>query len=198
MSTEEYYSNPKKLRQMHEGPLGSYIDLFADRLQMEGHSRQSAWRNLSVACDFSHWLARKNLGLGELDERTVEQYQRFRSRYRCPFASDQRALLRLLSVLREAGAIALECPTAIGRLEQIECDFERYLTEQRGLAHVSVIRHKPTVLQFLREQCVGADGSLSLLTAADVTGFVERHLQDHSSRTAQMMCWTLRSLLRYL
>ncbi len=196
MSTEKYYSNPKMLRRMHEGPLGSYIDLFADRLHKEGHSLQSAWRNLRVACDFSHWLARERLGLGELDERIVEQYQRFRSRYRCPFASDRRALLRLLSVLREAEAIVLECPTTVGRLEQIECDFEQYLTEQCGLAHVLVIRHKPTVLQFLREQFAGGDCSLSLLTATDVTRFVKRHVADHSSRSAQMMCWTLRSFLK--
>jgi len=198
MSTEKYYSNPKMLRRMHEGPLGSYIDLFADRLHKEGHCRQSAWRNLRVVCDLSHWLARKHLGLGDLDEGIVDQYQRFRSRYRCPLASDRRALLRLLSVLRGAGVIALKCPTTMGRLEQIECDFERYLTEQCGLAQVSVIRHKPTVLQFLKEHCARRDGSLSLLTAADVTGFVERHVEDHSLRSAQMMCWTLRSFLRYL
>jgi hypothetical protein len=77
MSTEEYYSDPKMLRRMHEGSLGNYIDLFADHLHKEGHCRQSAWRNLRIACDFSHWLARKHLGLGELDERIVEQYQRF-------------------------------------------------------------------------------------------------------------------------
>ncbi|MCK5652956.1 MAG: tyrosine-type recombinase/integrase [Gemmatimonadetes bacterium] len=39
---------------------------------------------------------------------------------------------------------------------------------------------------------------MSLLTAADITGFVMRHAHDHSSGSAQIMCWALRSCLRYL
>jgi site-specific recombinase XerD len=34
--------------------------------------------------------------------------------------------------------------------------------------------------------------------AVDVVGFVQRHAQDGSARSAQMMCWTLRSFLRFL
>ena len=79
MSTEEYYSSPRILRRMREGPLGGYIDLFTDRLQKEGQCRQSAWRSRRVARNVNHCLVPKNLGLGQLDERTGEQYQRPRS-----------------------------------------------------------------------------------------------------------------------
>ena len=105
MGIDAYFVFPIKLRRMREGPLGPHVDLFADRLLEEGHSRQSAWRNLAVVCDFSHWLARRDLDLHDIDERTVDAYQRFRARYRCPLGGHRPALLRLLSVLREAHVI---------------------------------------------------------------------------------------------
>ena len=86
MSTSAYYKNPRMLQRLHEGPLGIHIDLFAKQLLEEGHCIQGAWRNLRVVCDFSHWLADKQLSLHELDERIVEQYLKFRLRYRNLFS----------------------------------------------------------------------------------------------------------------
>lgn len=58
--------------------MGVHIDLYAAQLLQEGYSRQSARHNIRVICDFSHWLARQRLGLEDLDEQTVDQYQQFR------------------------------------------------------------------------------------------------------------------------
>ncbi len=198
MTTSAYFPRAKMQQRLHEGPLGVHIDLYAARLLKEGHCRQSAWRGLRVVCDFSHWLARKRLGLNDLDERTVDRYQQFRSRYRCPFLSDRPALLRLLAVLREIAAIAPRPPVALGALEQMEEDFKQYLIQECGLARVSVVRHEPVVRQFLRERCAGAHRCIARLTAADITAFVERHARDQSPRSAQIMCWTLRAFTRYL
>src|SRR6266851_2512838 len=99
MSTSVYFTHPKNLRHLHEGPLGRHLDAFAARLLKEGHCQQSAWRNLRVVGDYSRWLARKGLRLSDVGERTVEQYERFRHRYRHPFFSDRPALHRLLAVL---------------------------------------------------------------------------------------------------
>lgn len=198
MSIERYYTNPKILRWMRAGSLGGYIDLLADRLEKEGHCRQSAWRNLHVVADFGHWMAQKDVPVVELDERIVKRYERFRARYRRLLVSDRPALLRFLSVLRDGGVIPHQDPKVVDSGEEIAGDFERYLTKQCGLALVSTIRHRPTVRQFLSEQCGDGDHPMSRLTAADVIAFVERHAQDHSTRSAQMMCWSLRSFLRYL
>lgn len=67
MTIEAYYDSPKMLKRLHEGPLGVHIDLFAARLLREGHCRQGAWRNLRVACYFSHWLASKRLELDDIN-----------------------------------------------------------------------------------------------------------------------------------
>ena len=100
MTVNAYVTTPKIQRRLHEGPLGIHIDLRAAQLLKEGHCPQSAWRCLRVVSDFSHWLERKRICLVEVEERTVERYQEFRLRNRCPFLSDQPALNRLLTVLR--------------------------------------------------------------------------------------------------
>ena len=144
MTTSAYFTSSKMLRRLHEGPLGVHIDLYSTRLLKEGHCRQSAWRCLRVVGDFSRWLADKQLGLRDVDEQGVAQYQAFRVRYRCPFASDWPALKRLLVVLREVGAIALQAPITLNRHEQIFEDFKRYLDRECGLTHVTIIHHWPT------------------------------------------------------
>jgi site-specific recombinase XerD len=186
------------LQRLHEGPLGSHIDLYSARLVKEGHCRQSAWRCLRVVGDFSRWLAGKQLGLRDVDEGVVAQYQGFRVQHRCPFASDQPALNRLLVVLREAGAIVQKEPVGLTPHEQIFEDFRQYLDRECGLAPVTIIHHLPVVRRFLRETRVGGVSDFVKLSPADVTGYVERHAQDWSAATAKSMCWTLRAFLRYL
>ncbi|WP_211455437.1 site-specific integrase [Collimonas antrihumi] len=198
MTTSAYYSGPKILQRLHEGPLGVHIDIYAAKLLKEGHCQQSAWRSLRVVCDFSHWLARKRLDLHDLDEQTVKQYERFRLRYRCPFVSDHSALQRLLTVLRENDAIAPRPTVVLSQLDQIVEDFDRYLSLQCGLARVTITRHIPVVRRFLHERCAGGSAQVSRMTAADVVRFVERHAGDHSPRSAQSMCWSLRAFTRYL
>lgn len=198
MTVAAYFRDSKVIRRLHEGPLGVHIDLYAARLLSEGHCYQSGARCIRVVGDFSRWLARKCLEISEVNECTVEQYQRFRDRYRHPFLSDRPALYRLLAVLREVGAIAPQIPVVPRPLELIERDFEHYLSRECGLARSTVIRHRSPLRKFLREH--GAEGvaGFSKLTGADITRFVERHAHDQSPRSAQSLCWTVRAFTRYL
>ena len=197
MGIDVYFTCPAVCRRFREGPLGAYIDLFAEQLFAEGHSVESAWRNLRIVHDLSHWMARKRLGLADFDEQIVERYQQFRRRYRCLTAS-RAAILRLLAVLRQVHAVAPKPQVNFGPFEQTEQNFYRHLTQECGLADSTALRHKPILRQFLQERCPQGPESLPLLKVADITRFVERHVHDRASRSAQMMCSTLRSFLRYL
>ena len=198
MTATAYFRDSKVLRRLREGPLGVHIDLYAARLLKDGHCYQSGARCTRVVGDFSRWLARKQLDISNVNERTVEQYQQFRARYRRPFLSDAPALHRLLAVLREIEVIAPETPIAPGPLERIEQDFERYVSQERGLSRVTVVRHRVPLRRFLQERCAEGSASFSKLTGADITRFVECHAHDQSPRSAQCMCWTLRTFMRYL
>ena len=183
-----------------ESPFGAYIHLFADRLLKEGHSKQSARRNFRAVRNFSRWILQKKLGLGVLNEQLAEQFLQLCSRRGKLLKQDHATLRRLLAVLREAGAIPPKPPgvSVLGTLEKLENDFERYLTQERGLATASDICHRPIFRRFLHEKCGGGCGSLSTLTVTDINEFVEQHVYDHGPRSAQIMCSILRSFLRYL
>ncbi|GMQ96317.1 MAG: site-specific integrase [Gammaproteobacteria bacterium] len=198
MTAAAYFQYSKVLRRLREGPLGVHIDRYAARLLREGHCYQSGARCIRVVGDFSRWLARKRLDIRDVDERAVEQYQRFRARYRHPFLSDRPALYRLLVVLREIDVIAPQTPIVPSPLEQIEQDFERYLSQERGLSRRTALRHRRPLRKFLREHCAEGIASFSKLTGANITRFVEHHAHDQSPRSAQCMCWTLRTFTRYL
>ncbi|MBW2018193.1 MAG: tyrosine-type recombinase/integrase [Deltaproteobacteria bacterium] len=198
MSTNVYYKNQRMLQRLHEGPLGTHIDLFAKRLLKEGHCTQSAWCNLRIVSDFSHWLAQKGFGLHELNEQTVERYLEFHLRNRYPYLSTRPAMKRLLSVLREVNAISPNPSKMLSPLEQIEEDFRRFLIHQRGLALTSVGRYMPFVRLFLQEECSRGHQAFSRLEPRKIMKFVERHVHDNGPRSAQVMCCAIRSFTRYL
>ena len=186
MSVQTCYHRPAMQTHLREGPRGCYIDLFAEQLQREGHCQQGAWRNLRVVSDFGDWLARRRLDVGDVSEQTVSAYQSFRRRYRCPAIFDGPALSRLLDTLRDIGACPPRPITVSDFAGQIEEEFVRHLLHDRGLAKVSVVRHLPMVRTFLQERCVGGARDISKLTGGDVLDFVERHVHDHSPRSAQL------------
>jgi site-specific recombinase XerD len=198
MTISAYVATSKLKRSLYEGPLGIHIDLYAAQLLKEGHCRQSAWRCLRVVSDFSHWLGRKRISLAEVDEQTVERYQEFRSRNRCPFSSDQPALNRLLTVLRGVDAIQPKCPAALGSGDAIFEQFRRYLAEERGLACGTIARHELVVRRFVRERCEDDSKRFRTLRSGDILGFIKQHAGEGSPRSAQIMCGTLREFMRYL
>jgi site-specific recombinase XerD len=134
----------------------------------------------------------------ELNERTVEEYLRHRSRKQRIQKGDRAALRRLLSVLRETGLIALAVPPPPTPDERIFEAFSQYLRQERGLSPRSIVHHLPFVRLFLREVCSGGAGDLRRISQADVTRHIERHAHDQSTTSGKSMCWALRSFLRYL
>ncbi len=198
MTTTAYFENTKVLHRLHEGPLGIYIDLYAERLVREGHCYQSGARCIRIVSDFSLWLVGKCLSINDVDERSIEQYLRFRAQHLKPFFSDRPALYRLLAVLREGDVIASPPLIQPGPFEKIEIDFGNYLSQERGLSRLTVIRHLPPLRKFLYEHCPEGAASFSKLTGRDITDFIERHAHDQSPRSGKSMCWTLRAFTRYL
>lgn len=198
MGVDTYFTRPCALRRLYEGPIGIQIDLFADRLLSEGHSQASATLHLRVVADFSRWLAREKVGLSDLNEGIVERYLRCRSRHGKRTTGYHVVFRRLFAVLRDVGAIRPRPPEDLGPLDQIARDFERYSTQERGLANSTVTARKLALRQFLRDQHIARLESLSNLTAAEIGRFIDRYVQTHSRNLAEAMCTTLRSFLQYL
>ena len=187
-----------QIDRLQQGPLGIYICAYADRLVTEGHCYQSGARGIRVAADYSAWLAKKQRGLTDVNEASIEQYELFRKEYRRPFLSDHAALIHLLVVLRELDAIAPATAMELKPLVKIVYDFEQYLRKDRGLCEATIVRHRTPLRKFLRQFCPIGISSFKTLTGKEVTQFLVQHAHDQSPSSAKNMCWTLRTFSRYL
>ena len=198
MSAEEYLSRSRLYRCLKSGPHGKLVELYAARLVKDGLGQQGTWRSFNLLADLMSWLASSGSKLTDLNECLVEQYLRHRAKGRSIQAGDRAAFKRLLSVLREAGTIALAALPPLTPHEQIFEAFSSYLRQARGLAPKSIVRHLPVIRLFLREVCPGGAGDLGRISRESVTRYVERHAGDWSAGTGMAMCWALRAFLRYL
>jgi integrase len=99
-----------------------------------------------------------------------------------------------LAFLREIGAVAPVM--ADGLIDELLCDYRRYLAFERGLAPKTVEIFDRVARVFLAEH--DQEGAVGRLTAADVTVFLARECPSRSIGSAQQLVTGLRSLLRYL
>jgi site-specific recombinase XerD len=127
-----------------------------------------------------------------------ERYLKHRAGKQSIQPGDRAALKRLLSVLRDAGAIAPAVLPPITPQNQISEEFGDYLRTERGLAPRSIIRHQPVIRRFLCEVCPAGASDLGKISREEVTRYIERHARDWSAASGKAMCWSLRAFLRYL
>jgi site-specific recombinase XerD len=197
--TDQFFSHPKTLQSLHEGPLGAHIDAYAALLHEQGYGRQGACRQIRLVGDLNRWLERRGLDAKDVNSQTVETYLRHRRRHLRPHPSDSSAPQKLLRLLRERGILVEEpTPLARGVRQCVEEDFARYLSQERGLSLATVVYYRSFTRQFLLDR-FGTDRiRFTRLGAADITNFVLRHARDFSPGRAKLMVTALRSFLRYL
>jgi hypothetical protein len=103
MSTGAFFKFPVLIRCLHAGPLGVHIDAYVALLQEQGYARQSARVHLQVFADFSRWLRRRELSVGDIDASMLQRYLRCRSRFVDQHRGASCALNKLLGMLRARG-----------------------------------------------------------------------------------------------
>lgn len=183
--TEEYLSRSRLFRCLKSGPNGPLVDLYARRLLADGLAPHGMWRSLNLLSGLMSWASSSDLKLADLDEGLVGRYLRHRSGKQTLQPGDRAALKRLLSVLREAGAIAPAETPPLTPHEQIFQAFSDYLGKERGLAITSTVRHLPFIRLLLREVCPAGADDLSGINQGDVTRFIERHARDWSAESGR-------------
>lgn len=198
MITDKYLCGSRILRGLKRGPLADHIHLYIEWLRQRGYSRVIGHRYLSLARDFGFWLGATGLGLADLREELVTRYLAERSRHRPQYRGDALALARLLSVLREANAIAPRpAPRGDPHADLLQA-YSLYMERQRGLTPMSIASHLWFLQPFLEELGIATRADLARLSGREVARYVERHAGDRGPSTARIMCSRLRVFLRYL
>ncbi len=193
-----FFPDPRIQQRMHDGPLGPHMDSYAAELRAEGYARHSAIVQIRLVADFSRWLAKRRIGVRGIMAEHCQSYLRSRARVRRPRDGDLAALKRLLNLLLRQGLIH-ELPAPVRTpAAQLQDEFRAYLQHERSLAPTTVTYYLPFVGDFLTEQFGAGNVNLASLSAAAVTGFVQRHAASfNKSRRVQLMTTALRSFLRF-
>lgn len=199
MNTAAYFAAPKALRRMHQGPLGPYIDDFANWLQEQHYSRSSGQRFVRAVANWSLWLHQSCVACGDINAKLLDRYIRYGARAGTIGQDDRRGLQKMLAWLQKTGVISATSPLPpLNQSEIVQDDFEQYMLQQRGLSPTTLRLYLPYISQFLADHFGENTITLETLVAQDVTGFVQRcsRILGHSS--VQHLVTALRAFLGYL
>lgn len=191
--------NPELLHQLYTGPLGAYVDTFAQQMLGQGYASSTAKYAMRVLAAFSTWLQRQDLTATDLNEQQVEDFLQdhpWRSR---PRRSDRSVLGQLIAQLRDHGVIPLPVVEAHNcACERVTCDFQHYLLQQRCLVPVTVSSYLDVVRRFLHDRFGSHPLRLEALSTQDITDVMLRQHRQYSLTYAKLSATALRSFFRFL
>jgi site-specific recombinase XerD len=144
------------------------------------------------------WMLHEGLEAAQLDEESMVAFLATRHTAGHRKVPGVRALVPLLSYLRDVGVTPAAKPvlTPLGALLG---EYRTWLVQERGLAATTVLRYENTARRFLQQQAM-ADGVLETagLIGVDVNAFLLRECGRVSSGSAKGRVAELRSVLRFL
>ena len=156
-----------------QGPLASIIPVYAALLSQQGYSQQYARFQLRFLADLNQWLQRHRLQISDLTESTLRRYLRCRHQRFRRSRGETWIVRRLLNLLHTQGLLAKRVPPLLDDPHQTTLnDFDRYLSEERGLSMVTRLYYRPFIQQFLSVQFGDKPIRFVDLNAEDVIRFI--------------------------
>lgn len=194
---ENYFKDAKTMSRLREGPLGSYLDLVAKQLTIDGYSRYSACQHIRLVADFGWWLYSEKIAIEAVTKKVAEDFLAVRFKKRRQLPGDLTAMARLLSLFRQEQIIDKETvPFAEGN-EKIVRAFDSYLKHERTLAISTRSYYCQYVRLFLNHKFQNDVANLSVLTAADILSFFLVRKASLTVKETKRMATALRSFLKY-
>jgi site-specific recombinase XerD len=193
----QFFSDPKVLNRLHFGPLGLYIDAFAQSLLVKGYKPNTLKQKIMIVVSLSRWLNQKGLSVKDLDEAILNDFLLYKSRRGSIFKIEHPTLQALLQHLRESGVVT-ESVQIDDDYKRIESSFTEYLFQDRGLKQATIDTYLPITGQFLFDQFGTGPIVLNNLQPNDIVHFILRKTETISVSRAQLIVCTLRSFFRFL
>jgi site-specific recombinase XerD len=183
---------------MCEGPLGRLLPAYAALRSEQGYTQQSAHLQIRFLVDLNQWLHRQRLCIADIREPTLRRYLHSRHQRFRPRRDDSSILKRLLHLLQTEGLLPKAPPPVDNPRQCIENDFDRYLSEERGLSTATRVNYRPFIQRFLSAHFGTNPIRFTALDAKDVIRFIRNHAPRMSPKRAGLMLTALRSFFRYL
>lgn len=195
----EFLTDTDLPQKTDQGPLASIIPAYAALLSEQGYSQHYSRFQLRFLANLNQWLQRHRLQISDLTDSTLQSYfyfrhQRFHSR-----RQETWIVSRLLNLLHSEGLLAKEVLSLSDDPHHAALnDFDRYLSEERGLAMVTRRCYRAFVQQLLSAQFGDKPIRFADLNAEGVIRFIRNQARGLSPKRAGVMVSALRSFFRHL
>jgi site-specific recombinase XerD len=180
------------------GHLGPQVEGYRAWLAHRGYTSQTVRNMLADLGQLGLWMSREGLVTADLGEEAMVAFAAARQAAGHRRTLGPRAMMPLLSYLREVGVTPEAKPpqTPLGALLG---EYRMWLVQERGLAAVTVLRYENTARRFLQQQAM-AGGVLKPagLAGADINAFLLRECGRVSAGSAKGRVAELRAVLRFL
>lgn len=200
-------ANPKRMYEtwLEESVLSSHASAYAGYLSEHGYSANTVGFYLHSVAHFSHWLAKKKIGLRRINEALVRRFITVHlpacdCAGRCRKKQDvtvSAALRHLLRILRLKGCIPLRVGSLPGAVQGELDRFDIYLGRVCGLAPKTRLLRLHYVGRFLQSIFKRGPIDLTRLESRDVEQFVTHHGEGCTRGSVQVICSCLRTYLRF-
>jgi site-specific recombinase XerD len=180
------------------GQLGPQVEGYRAWLAHRGYTPQTVRNMLADMGRVGRWMSREGLVTAQLDEDAMAAFRAAWQAAGRRRALGPRAMMPLLSYLREAGVTPAAKPPQ-APLEGLLGEYRFWLARERGLAAATVLRYDNTARRFLQQQAMAGDVlNPAGLTGADVNAFLLRECGRISAGSAKGRVAELRAVLRFL
>lgn len=183
-----------------EGPLAPYLEPYAEYLAERGYSQVSFWKKTFLINEFSRWLEREGVPVGEITSGHEAAFLHDRAGHRVLKGGDRIALSGVTDWLRRQGIV--EGPVAMladmSDMDRILLEYRGWLREERGLAPATIENYAGYVGRFLRAVSGGSELRLASVRAGQIADYI-RWLapKDRTFAAAKHIVTALRSFFRF-
>lgn len=181
------------------GLLGPEVEGYRAWLSHRGYTPQTVRNMLKDLGQVGLWLSAEGLEVAQFNEGRAAAFLAARRDAGHQKVGGPRALVPLVTYLREVGAIPVE-PTVLAPLGELLGQYRTWMIQERGLAAMTVLRYVNTARRFLQEQATDDDDVFAPagLTGTDINAFLLRECGRVSAGSAKGRVAELRSVLRFL
>jgi site-specific recombinase XerD len=179
------------------GQLWPHVEGYREWLKQRGYTPGTVRNMLKDLGQVGLWLSAEGLKAEDLNEERMAAFQSARRRVGRSRSPGPRAMVPLMSYLREAGAVPERAPL-VTPLGAFLASYRSWMVQERGLALATVLRYENTARRFLQESSVGGVFAPEALTGADINAFLLREFARVSSGSAKGRVAELRSVLCFL
>jgi site-specific recombinase XerD len=194
---EHYFTNAWALQRHRSRLLGPHLDSFVAEGGKLGYPARTIRHQCHVLGQFSDWIERRRLGVGDLDASVVELH--VRGRRLAGREGEAATFRRFLDHLQTRGVIRPPTSQPLPSAAEVLLDrFEEHLTVQRRVLPATAAYYASFAREFLADRYPDGVPRLRDLRASDVSKFVLTWTRTHPAGRARLLVTALRSFLRFL